>query len=87
MFNRYLFPSDLVNAPEPLVVKGDDLPAQELFKEVGDPGTLNNPGHSLAVGDGVAALHEGHTAPATPGVQNSSLHNLIFRDNLNINLL
>ena len=64
------------------MVKGDDLPAQELFKEVGDPRTLDDPGHSLAVGDGVAALHEGHTAPATPGVQNSSLHNLIFRDNL-----
>ena len=64
------------------MVEGDDLPTQELFKETGDPGALDDPGHSLGVGDGVAALHEGHTAPATPGVQNSSLHNSIFRDNL-----
>ena len=66
-----------MHAPEPLVIKGDDLPAQELLKEAGDPRALDNLGHCPGVGDGVAALHEGQTAPATSGVQNSSLHDLI----------
>lgn len=62
-----------MDPPEPLVVEGDDLPAQELLKEAGDSLALDDPGHGLCVGHGVAALHEGDTAPATPGVQDSGL--------------
>ena len=55
------------------MVKGDDLPTQELLKEAGDPLALDDPGHGLCAGHGVAALHEGDAAPATAGVQHTSL--------------